>query len=147
MLYGLSHLPHPEFDIIKKIILLYPNHVQNLTIAGVITVLFIQFHWQLETVNSCFWFANLLFWKFDTSPKKEIKMIKTQILWWKITKQTNKQKNKQKRQKSIWKHWVTFLLWTRSTDPWCNMLWILEKRKKYIGFILSGEHTLLTFLF
>ena len=46
----------------------------------------IQFHWHLETTNSRFWLVNMLFLKFDTSSKKEIKMIKTQILWWKTAK-------------------------------------------------------------
>ena len=32
-------------------------------------------------------------------------------------------------------------LWTRPTDPWCNMLQTLEKRRKYIGIILSNEHS------
>ena len=46
----------------------------------------IQFHWHLETTNSRFWLVNMLFLKFDTLSKKEIKMIKTQILWWKTAK-------------------------------------------------------------
>ena len=32
-------------------------------------------------------------------------------------------------------------LWTHPTDPWCNMLQTLERRRKYIGVILSDEHT------
>ena len=32
-------------------------------------------------------------------------------------------------------------LWTSHTDPWCDMLQTLEKGRKYIGVILSDEHT------
>ena len=32
-------------------------------------------------------------------------------------------------------------LWTCPTDPWYNMLQTLERRKKYIGDILSDERT------
>ena len=32
-------------------------------------------------------------------------------------------------------------LWTRHTDPWCNMLQTLERRRKHIGAIFSDEHT------
>ena len=47
---------------------------------------FIQFHWQLEASNSCFWSVTILFRKYDTSWIKwsgmnEIKLIKTQVLW------------------------------------------------------------------
>ena len=60
----------------------------------------IQFHWQLETANSRFWLVNIMLRKFDTSSKKEMKMIKIQNLWRK-TKKQNKQtkKNKQKKAK------------------------------------------------
>ena len=30
---------------------------------------------------------------------------------------------------------------TRPTNQWCNMLQTLERRRKYIGIILSDEHT------
>ena len=33
------------------------------------------------------------------------------------------------------------VLWTHPTDPWCNMLQTLERRRKYIGVILSDEDT------
>ena len=39
-----------------------------------------QFHWQLETINSRFLFVYTLLRKLDTSLKKEMKMMKTQIL-------------------------------------------------------------------
>ena len=32
----------------------------------------IKFRWQLETTNSCFWLANILWRKFDCSLKKRI---------------------------------------------------------------------------
>ena len=41
-----------------------------------------QFHWKFWTTNFCFWLVNILLPKFDTSSKKGMKMIKTQILWW-----------------------------------------------------------------
>ena len=31
----------------------------------------------IETINSCFWLANILMRKFDTELKKDMKMIKT----------------------------------------------------------------------
>ena len=46
----------------------------------------IQFHWSLDTTNSRFWLVNMLLRKFHTLSKKETKMIKTQILWWKTAK-------------------------------------------------------------
>ena len=50
----------------------------------------IQFRWQLETTNSRFWLVNILLQKFDTLSEKEMKMIKTQMLWWKSTKKCQK---------------------------------------------------------
>ena len=97
-----------------------------------LTSFYIQFHWRLESSNSIFQLVNILLLKFHTLSRKKIKLIKTRILWWKTKKRC---------QKSILKHLVTFLLWTRSTDPWCNMLQTRE-REKYIGFILSDEHSL-----
>ena len=38
---------------------------------------YILFQWQLETTNLCFWLVNIVLRKFDTSWKKETKMIKT----------------------------------------------------------------------
>ena len=96
----------------------------------------IQFRWQFENTNSRFWLVNTLLRKFETLSKKEIKMIKTQILWWKTTK---------KYQKSIYKHIVAFFTQTRPTEPWCNMLRTLERQRKYICAILSDEHTRIYF--
>ena len=50
-------------------------------------------------------------------------------------------KNNKKMPKNIWKHKVTFFFWTRSIDPWCDMLQTLQNRRKYIGIILSDEHS------
>ena len=33
-------------------------------------------------------------------------------------------------------------LWTSHTDPWCNVLQTVYKRRKYIGVISSDQHTL-----
>ena len=41
---------------------------------------YIQFHWQFLIINSGFCFVNILMRKFATSWKKEMKMIKTQVL-------------------------------------------------------------------
>ena len=71
----------------------------------------IQFHWQLETTNSRFWLVNILLPKFDTSSKKVMKIIKTQVLS------------------------------TLPIDELCNMLQTLERGRKYIGAILSDGHT------
>ena len=92
---------------------------------------YIQFHRKLETTNSRFWLVNILLLKFDTLSKKEMKMIKTQILWWWKTT----------RKKNFIKALSNIFLWTPHTDPWCNMLQTLERRRKYIGVILSDEHT------
>ena len=51
---------------------------------------YIQFYWQLETTNLRFWLVDMLLRKSDTLSKKEMKMIKTQILWWKTTKNAKK---------------------------------------------------------
>ena len=32
------------------------------------------------------------------------------------------------------------ILWTRSIGPWCNILQILQRRRKYIRIILPEEH-------
>ena len=57
--------------------------------------------------NSCFWLTNILLWKFSTLSKK----------------------------KQEWKKHKLFLLWTQSSDLWCDMvpciLQTLEKRRKY----------------
>ena len=46
----------------------------------------IQFHWQFWTMNSCFWLVNILLRKFDTSSKKEMKIIKTNFMMKKMAK-------------------------------------------------------------
>ena len=53
-----------------------------------------QFHWQFLITYSGFWLVNILLQKFDTSSKKETKMIKTQPFCGKIKcqKSTCKQK-------------------------------------------------------
>ena len=51
--------------------------------------------------------------------KKEIKMIKTEVLWWKTRKNAKKYIQKTK--------YLVFLFWTCFIDPWCNMLQTLEK--------------------
>ena len=52
-------------------------------------------------------------------------------------------KKKKKTQKSMFKHIVAFF--TLNSPPltraWCNMLQTLERRRKYIGAILSDEHS------
>ena len=40
----------------------------------------VQFHWQFLTTNSGFWLVNILVRKFNTSSKKEMKMIKSHFL-------------------------------------------------------------------
>ena len=42
----------------------------------------IQFHWQFWINKSCLWLVNILWRKLVLQKKKEMKMIKTQILWW-----------------------------------------------------------------
>ena len=75
-----------------------------------------------------FWLVNILLRKLDTLSKKEMKTIKTQILW---QKSTNKCQKRNINSFHIWhgsvgrvhkKNYITFFLWTRPTDPWCNML-------------------------
>ena len=43
-----------------------------------------------------FWLVNILLWKFDTSLIKEMKIIKTQFFWWRVTKKCHKSKCKYK---------------------------------------------------
>ena len=82
-----------------------------------LVVLSIQFHWQLETTNSRFWLINILLRKFDTLSEKEMKITKTQIMWWKNKKMPKKFK----------KVLSNIFLWTGHTDPWCKMLQTLER--------------------
>ena len=51
--------------------------------------------------------------KFDTSWKKETKMIKHKFY---------DKKHQSKCEKSRWKYKVAFSFWTTATNPWCNML-------------------------
>ena len=75
----------------------WANLVENVKVVSsrLNLVASIQLHWHLDTTNSRFWLVNMLLRKFDTLSKKEMKMIKTQILWRKAAK---------KCLKSIWKH-------------------------------------------
>ena len=54
-------------------------------------------------------------------------------------------KKNKKKKKKIPKKYIKALgnifLWTRHTDPSCNMLQAIEKRRKYIDVIFSDEHT------
>ena len=50
-------------------------------------------------------------------------------------------KNSKKMSEKYMKAIRNIFLWTRHTDPWYNMLQTLERWRKYIGAILSGEHT------
>ena len=93
----------------------------------------IQFRWQLETTNSGFWVVNVLLRKFNTLPEKRNEN----------DKNTNfVMKNNKKMPKKYIKVLSNIFLWTSHTDPWCNMLQTLERWRKYIGVILSDEHTL-----
>ena len=51
-----------------------------------------KFHWQFLITNFFSDWLNILLRKFDTSSKKEMKKIKTQTVWWKIT--TTKKRRK-----------------------------------------------------
>ena len=48
---------------------------------------YIHLHWQFFVTNSGFWLVNIPLWKFGTSSKQKMKMIKTQIF---DEKQANK---------------------------------------------------------
>ena len=50
-------------------------------------------------------------------------------------------KNNKKNPRKYIKASSNIFLSTRLTDPWCNMLRTLERRRKYMGVILSDEHT------
>ena len=49
-------------------------------------LLYIQLHWQFPITYSGFWLVNILLRKFDTSSKKEMKMIKTHTFLLKTNK-------------------------------------------------------------
>ena len=89
-----------------------------------------QFHWNFWTTNSFFWLVNIHLRKFNTLSKKEMKMIKTQLLWWK----TNKKKRFRKADANTK---VTFLFVTDPTDWWCYILETLEERRnvKWYHFV------------
>ena len=90
----------------------------------------IQFHWKFETTNSRFWLVMIQLRKFDTSSKKEIKMIKTQILWGKTTTKAKKYI------KALSNIFYELAPLTRD-----DILQTLERKRKHIGVILSDEHT------
>ena len=50
--------------------------IETITLCNV----FMQFDWQFWIASSCFLSINILLQKIDTLSKKEMKMIKTQIL-------------------------------------------------------------------
>ena len=50
-------------------------------------------------------------------------------------------KNNKNMPKKYVKVLSNIFLWISHTDPWCSMLQTLERRRKYIGVILSDEHT------
>ena len=50
-------------------------------------------------------------------------------------------KNNKKLPKKYMKALTNIFIMNSPTDSSCNMLQTLERRKKYIGFILSDEHT------
>ena len=88
----------------------------QLPFAFVLIAIFIssmQFHWQFLIAKSGFWLVNILLQKFDSLPEREMKMMKKQVFWWR------RSKNAKKVHLNLKKH---FLLWTRPTDTWCNML-------------------------
>ena len=61
--------------------------------------------------------VNVLLLKFDTSSKKEIKMIKAHFF-------DEKQQQQQKQQKCleiIYKYQIALFMWTCPTDPWYNI--------------------------
>ena len=89
----------------------------------------IQFHWQLETINSRFWLLNILLRKFDISTKKEMKMTKTDFMM--------KNNNNNKVPKKYIKTLSNVFLWTLLTAPWCNMLHTLDRRRKLVSFCLK----------
>ena len=57
--------------------------------------------------------------------------------WWKHRFCHEKQKMPKKYITAL----SSIFLWTRPTDPWCNIFQTLERRRKYIVIILSDEHT------
>ena len=79
-------------------------------------------YWSLLTYSSTGSFGLPIpvakIWYF-TKKKKEIKMIKTEVLWWKTRKNAKKYIQKTK--------YLVFSFWTCFIDPWCNMLQTLYK--------------------
>ena len=72
--------------------------------------------------SSGFWLINILLWKSDTQSRKEMKMIKTQILL--LKKNT---------QKSVCKHNVAFLIFNLHDWPvmWYSPAPNLSEKEKY----------------
>ena len=77
-------------------------------------LLYIQLHWQFPITYSGFWLVNILLRKFDTSSKKEMKMIKTHTFLLKTNK-TKTTKTK-KCQESACKYNVAFF--TVNSSHW-----------------------------
>ena len=77
-------------------------------------LLYIQLHWQFPITYSGFWLVNILLRKFDTSSKKEMKMIKTHTFLLKTNK-TKTTKTK-KCQESTCKYNVAFF--TVNSSHW-----------------------------
>ena len=87
----------------------------------------------LVPLFDCLTCKNLIYTSWN---KKEIKMIKTK-------RYDEKQKAAKKVLDNIRQN---SLFWTRPTDPWCNMLYVLETREKVTDQNLSVEHTLTIYL-
>ena len=87
----------------------------------------IQFHWQILTTYSGFWLVNILLGKFNTSSKKEMKMIKIQIFRWKMTK---------KCQESVWKCEVAFF--TLNLPQWPVMQFAQNVRYTEKTWVISN---------
>ena len=93
----------------------------------------IQFHWQFSTTSSCFWLVNTLLRKFSTSSKKKKKKRNEKFY----------DKKQQKNTKNEYQNIKQYsLLWTHSTNPWCDMLQTLDIRREYNwSEMVSGTHS------
>ena len=80
----------------------------------IVSDLYIQFHWQFLITNFCFWLVNIMWRKYFIQKEKKMKMIKTQILWWKAKMKMLKKCS---------------LFWTHPTDPSYSEPQTLEKQK------------------
>ena len=103
--------------------------------VGYILMLCIQFHWQFLIISSDFWLVNILLRKFDTSSEKEMKMIITQIFWWKTIKKCHK---------SICKHKVASFTLNLPHCPVMQHAPNFRNAKKYRWKeIVSGPHSMI----